>query len=762
MESRDADAIVRMLSVALFAIAVWLIGAAFNGQPPPLGHDAPPTEFSAARADQVLARLLGPEVAHPVSTAANQAVRDRVRAEFAALGVPTSLYRGRGCEGNEKYGYFACGTTEDIVAEVAPGEGQAIVLMAHYDSVPAGPGAADDQSGVATVLETVRALKARGMTTRHPVLALITDGEEAGLLGADSFLDNPALRARAGAVINVEARGNQGASSLFQTSPGDGPLIGLYARNVPEYATSSLFAVVYKFLPNDTDLTLFIRRGITSFNFAFIGNVAHYHTALDRRANLSLSTLQMHGDSMLGVASGLMQTDFASLKGGDDVYLTLLGQLLPRIPAYLALPLAVLTFALLILAGYLSRTKVAAWGRWAAAAAAPIAAVVASAAFGWLLFEIAALVSGQPDPSYAYPLFLRISLSLGVAAMIVVASQFGDARRLALSAWLWLSGLGVVTAAFLPGLSPYFLFPALVGSVLVLAQSRLAEAWTGANGLAALALAALLPMLIWLSLSATAESVQGLAAHPLYTIPLAFGGIALLPLLASHPVSRRAWMAVVSVLIAAAALTAVAAGLQPAYSASEPQRLSIGFVDDHVSGRTVWSIETPATLPKAFRDLAAFSDTPERISPLSFRPSYLAPAGASRFAAPTATVTSEPLGTGRRVTLTWQASGAVNEFVVAVPKAAGLTRVAFGDRTFVPGKDTLNPWGTIFGCVTTDCASGTVVLDVASRKPFDIVIGAQRFELPPDGDRFERARPATTVASQSGDTTVVLGKVTVP
>ena len=32
----------------------------------------------------------------------------------------------------------------DIIAEVVPGEGKAIVLMAHYDSVPAGPGASDE------------------------------------------------------------------------------------------------------------------------------------------------------------------------------------------------------------------------------------------------------------------------------------------------------------------------------------------------------------------------------------------------------------------------------------------------------------------------------------------------------------------------------------------------------------------------------------------------------------------------------------------
>jgi acetylornithine deacetylase/succinyl-diaminopimelate desuccinylase-like protein len=33
-----------------------------------------------------------------------------------------------------------------------------VVLMAHYDSVPGSPGAADDATGVAAVLEAVRAI----------------------------------------------------------------------------------------------------------------------------------------------------------------------------------------------------------------------------------------------------------------------------------------------------------------------------------------------------------------------------------------------------------------------------------------------------------------------------------------------------------------------------------------------------------------------------------------------------------------------------
>src|ERR1700712_5621409 len=121
--------LLRVVSLTLVAVAIWFLGATFTGVPNPRGLGAASTEFSAARAYATLGRILGPEVPHPVSTAANQAVRDRVRAEFTALGVKTTIYRATGCNGRKQYSFFACGTVEDILAEVAPGEGKAIVLL---------------------------------------------------------------------------------------------------------------------------------------------------------------------------------------------------------------------------------------------------------------------------------------------------------------------------------------------------------------------------------------------------------------------------------------------------------------------------------------------------------------------------------------------------------------------------------------------------------------------------------------------------------
>jgi hypothetical protein len=491
-------------TVALFAIAAlfWFAQVWWVARPAVKPADAPAATFSAGRAEDVLARLLGPEKPHPVSTDENAAVRGRILKELAALGVPATVYRGFGCNEARAFGVVTCATVNDILGEVKSGEGKAIVLLAHYDSVPAGPGAADDESGVATVLETIRALKARGLESRHPILALLTDGEEAGLLGAAAFLHDPALRARVGAVVNVEARGNRGRSLLFQTSPGDGPLIDLYAASVPDYATSSAFAEIYRLLPNDTDLTLFIRAGFPSFNFAFSENVAHYHTALDRRANLDPQTLQQHGDNLLGMAGALEQTDFASLSGHNDIYVDLLGRALPRLSAQWALPLSIAAFLLLLMAALMARGEAVGSGRWAAAFAVFPALVIGAGAIGWLLHTIASLVSGMPDPSYAYPTALRLALALGVAGVTLLVSRLAPPRAAAAAVWLWIAALGLVVALLVPGLTPYFLIPAFIAGILLLGAAFLPGSWEGLAGGIGVLLGTLPMLLLWVGFGA--------------------------------------------------------------------------------------------------------------------------------------------------------------------------------------------------------------------------------------------------------------------
>ena len=98
-----------------------------------------------------------------------------------------------------------------------PSGKKALMLCAHYDSVPTGPGASDNAAGVAVVLETLRALKA-GPPLERDVIALFPDGEENGFHGSRLFVDEHPWAKDVSVVLNFDARGNSGPSIMFETS----------------------------------------------------------------------------------------------------------------------------------------------------------------------------------------------------------------------------------------------------------------------------------------------------------------------------------------------------------------------------------------------------------------------------------------------------------------------------------------------------------------------------------------------------------------
>src|ERR1700753_2140141 len=110
MDGKTLRAVARVLALSLIAVSFWFLAKYHDVKPAVLGADAPATAFSAGRAEDVLARLLGPEIPHPVSSDENAAVRARIQKEFAALGVKTSTYRAFACNGWRGFGFIPCAT----------------------------------------------------------------------------------------------------------------------------------------------------------------------------------------------------------------------------------------------------------------------------------------------------------------------------------------------------------------------------------------------------------------------------------------------------------------------------------------------------------------------------------------------------------------------------------------------------------------------------------------------------------------------------
>jgi len=729
----------RISSFAVLAAGIWLLAAFGTSRPTALGLDAPAAQFSAARADAVLGRLLDGQRPRPAGSAENAAVRDRILKELASLGIPTRTSTQMSCFSENRWSTISCGTVTNILAQVSEGSGKEIVLMAHADSVAAGPGAGDDASGVATILEAVRALKAHqpassremiGHQIRggHPIRIVFTDGEESGLLGAAAYLRDSEVRARTGAVINMEARGNQGPSYLFQTGTGDARLIDLYARAVPHFAASSLYAEIYKYLPNDTDMTPFLAAGVPGYNFAFIGNAAQYHTSLDRRENIDPRSLQQHGENALGVTDALRGADFGALKSGNAIYLDVLGGFLPRLPASWSLGLSVAVFALIAWARLRQVGGQFEIRRSLLAFLMPPLLLVGAIGLGFGLHGLASWISGEPDPSFAHPLALRLSLAFGVFAVALAAARAASAA----ACWLWLAGLAAVCAIWAPGIVPYFLFPCLVAAPLLL-LSRGSEL--------ALLIAALAGLVVWLSFNHGSEAIMGLRLHPLFMATAAFGLITLLPLLAK---ARGLGIGAALSLTVAVVLAAVA-GMQPAYSSAAPQRLNLGYLEQ--DGEAWWLADPVPHLPASLRAAAAFSAVPQRQAQIG----YAAPAGRARHRAPQATVTR----TGDTVTLDLAAEG--QGVSLQVPAKAKLRAVTVGGITTPAPEKNLS-----ITCSTPDCAKAQIILRLGSSEPFDLTLVAYARGLPPEGDKLLKARPVWAVPSQGGNRTLLAAKIAIP
>lgn len=756
-------AAVRLGGLGVIAILVWLLSV-WTDQPRRLaGPAASAAAFSSERAEALLAALLGAQRPHPVSSEENAVVRARVLQQFARLGVPTSTYRAFACEVRRGFAVISCATASDLIAQVLPGPGRAVLMMAHYDSVPAGPGASDNMSGVAAVLEAARALRASPARTLHPVMALITDGEEAGLIGAYAFVQNPSLRERIGAVVNVDARGTRGPSLLFQTSPGAVRLIGLYARAVTAPDTSSLYAEIYRRLPNDTDLTPFLAAGFPCFNFAFIGNVHYYHSPLDRRESLSAATLQMHGDNLLGVTRALALTPYRSLRGADAVYLSVFNRVLLRLPADATLPLAIIAW--LAIASACSRAGV----RWRAglsrALLLPPALILSCLAAGFVLELVARTLSGTPDPSYAHPLALRIALALATWSAALTLSRRGEVLPLTAACWLWMATLALLSAVAVRGLAPYFLFPSLVAAPALLAAAWAPQGWLGRCGLTARALAALAGLIVWTGLMVSGEAVMGIRLHPLFTVPAALALTALLPLMTgSARSSSGSWGAILSASAALAA--AVVAGLLPAYSAADPQRLNLLYVQDPraahwVAAASPYDPGIPG-LPRALGRSAHFRLETLADAVAGVGRAYVADAGTPRLIGPTAQLLPAPQAddAGRslnRGVIALHGSDETDAMALYIPGALRLRSIEIG------GQRLAAPAGwdqdTRLECLSRDCRDERVSLSWAGPSA-PLEVAEERYGLPEFGAFLERARPKDTMPSQSGDEAVLITDLT--
>jgi peptidase M28-like protein len=422
VRGRDAAILAAILALIL-AIAAWRL------------QGPEPGDFSHAAYD-VLKTLIPDDKPHPVESPANELVRDRIIERFRAAGYSPQIERGRACNRRGR-----CANVQNIV--VLPQEPGDIVLgTAHYDSHANGPGASDDGAGVVTMLECARRLQ--GQHFRNPIGFLITDGEEAGLLGAKVFVADHALSQNIRAVVNVENRGTSGPSFLFETSTNNRDLVPLF-NHLPRPFTSSLFYTVYQLLPNDTDVTVFKGAGKVAVNFAAIGGVEHYHTMTDDLEHVNPRTLQHHGDNALAMLRALASSDLSSMRRGNAVFFDVLGFFVVWWPEQWTIWIALASLAILIVS---MRGQTA--SQIAIGALMFLAAIVCAAILGIIAMKLMPHRLTHPWPAIASMWIAGI-----VCTLLLTRRRSWQGRAL-----IW-HAFAIALALTLPGVSYLFLVPAI-------------------------------------------------------------------------------------------------------------------------------------------------------------------------------------------------------------------------------------------------------------------------------------------------------------
>jgi hypothetical protein len=687
----------------------------------PRASDSP---FDTARAMERLTRILGDQRPHSVDTPANDAVRDRLRAELATIGLASTVEEQTDCSGFPRSRAVSCSHVRNVIATI-PGDPKrkALLLNAHYDSTPTGPGASDDGIGVAVLLEVAAQL--RGQRLDRPVVLLFNEGEEYGLNGAAVFAESPIARS-VGSLINIESRGVTGPAIMFETSQPNGPAIADFAATSTVPYANSLSADFASLIPNTTDVVKFKPRGWTTLNFAITGNETRYHSPGDTIGHLDRASVGHMGEQVLAAAAR-MASATPRASATQVAYTGIAGLILVRLPLVAAL---VGVGALLLVALVLTHRRRA----WASLGRIALALVMAIAAT--VLQSTVAGLLRPGDYWRAYPGLPTLAVAATILAAlgppIAWAAAKADRTQLRLAAWTLVLLVGAAICAVMPGGSIYFLIAPALGLAGVKWRPL---AWAGA--LVQLVMLGELAALLELTL------IDG----PTWSVGPVIALISL-PFFVEMGRSSR-WPHMV---LALSSLTLWAACLLiPRATADRPLAMTIDHVQDERLGTATWAIAAKqAPLPDAF---ASFGDWQPGPLPYNKRVRWLAQAPLMEGPRGHLTLRASTTAEGRRlVRLRLDRAGADSILLRFDDTTSVLAMGLPGKRRVIDREAEQGP--SIIRCTGRTCDGLEVEVLLGTDQPVVAMLVATRFVPPPEAAPLLAARPRDAQPQYSPDSQV--------
>jgi len=212
--------------------------------------------------------------------------------------------------------------TDVLVRIPGSGDGEAILLMAHYDTVPTTSGANDNSAAVAALLEVGRVLAA-GPSPPNDVILLFTDGEEPtprfgawGFAKYHPWFDDVAL------AVNLEGIGLAGPTMLVEMSGPKGELISRLSNAVPDPVAFSFMTQTADLIGGAaSDFDVFRDAGVPGYNFAYMRGTSIYHTPRDAIDVVNVDGLAHDISLSLGIARNFGSVEIGNATN-DAVFFT--------------------------------------------------------------------------------------------------------------------------------------------------------------------------------------------------------------------------------------------------------------------------------------------------------------------------------------------------------------------------------------------------------------------------------------------------------
>ena len=453
----------------LFVISLLTIFALRSLVPPAaLPATAALSVFSAERAvDHLKAIAREP---HPTGSAENARVRDYLVEQLKSLGLEPQVQKAVSSTtwdiGGAPYG---SGTVQNVMARLQGTNSRGtLLLMAHYDSVATGPGAADNGSGVVTLLETLRALGS-GAPLGNDVMVVFTDGEEDGGLGAQAFVDEHSWARDVSLALVVDSGGSCGPAAIAVNSEHNGWLVRGFTKALGQPLAASISDELRGLaggVANGDHLPLY-QKGIRVLSLGFDGCQTTYHTMQDTLGNLEPRSVQDLGNYLLRLSRHFGNLDLKHAPQDDVIYFPFFGYLV-FYPVVWVLPPVVLSWLILLSIVFLSfkRGQLAVRGLasglllWAAAVVIAIGTV---ALFSWALQSShlvnRSFVSAYKAETYALG-FVALAASSS-SALYVAFRRKVNSPSLAMGGFILGAALMTVVYVFAPKVSYLAVWPLL-------------------------------------------------------------------------------------------------------------------------------------------------------------------------------------------------------------------------------------------------------------------------------------------------------------